>query len=225
MSCDTSRKRLWKALKLNPIEMENIYFDAKNKAQEKKPSQAERDLWLEKTDRLFSYFDYYELNRPVHSKTGFPRLSSMAGYATLLDKLEESGSLTIERPLGINRDDLIKFLSKLGELAIQHHTKIELAVLGGAAMVFGYSTRKATLDIDAVFIAPINKAELRGLIHSVAEEFDLPDDWLNDAAQGFLKKITIGKKVFSAPGIDVNILIPEQLLASKLGSWRNKKDR
>lgn len=92
-------------------------------------------------------------------------------------------------------------------------------------MVFGYSTRPATIDIDAVFIAPTNKSELRGLIHSVAEEFEISDDWLNDAAQGFLRKIGIGKKVFSAPGIEVNTLIPEQLLASKLGSWRGKKDR
>lgn len=225
MSCDTNRKRLWKILKLNSLEMENIYLTAKDRAQEIPPTQTERELWIDKTERLFTFFDYQELARPVHSKTGLPRLSSLAGYAALWDELENRQALTIEPPTGINKDDLTKLLTKLGELAVQHQTKIELAILGGAAMVLGYSSRTATLDIDAVFIAPTDKVEIRKLIHETAEEFNLSDDWLNDAAQGFLNAVSIGKSVFSAPGIDVNLLIPEQLLASKLGSWRGRKDR
>ena len=225
MSGDTTRKRLWKKLALNSSEMEAIYLIAKNNAQENKPSKADRKLWVEKTERLFSFFDYHELAHPVHSITGLPKLSSMAGYAALWDELENRQAMNIEQPAGILKKDLIKFLTKLGELASSRKIKIELAILGGAAMVLGYSSRVATLDIDAVFISPQNKSELRELIHSVAEEYDIPDDWLNDAAQGFLKKISIGKEVFSAPGIQVNLLAPEQLLASKLGSWRGIKDR
>ena len=92
-------------------------------------------------------------------------------------------------------------------------------------MVLGFSARVATLDIDAVILAPANKKEVQEMIIAVAEEFDLPDAWLNNAAQGFLRNISIGKNVFSGPGIEVNILKPEQLLATKLGAWRSKKDR
>ncbi len=154
MSCDTIRKRLWKKLALNLTEMEAIYLTAKNKAQENRPSKAERKLWVEKTERLFSFFDYHELARPVHSTTGLPKLSSLAGYAALWDELENRQAMNIEQPSGILQADLIKFLAKLGELASSRKIKIELAILGRAAMVLGYSVRVATLDIVLFLFLP-----------------------------------------------------------------------
>ena len=225
MSCDTTRKRLWRKLGLNVSDVEIIFRGAKDTALQNKPTKNEKKVWMDKTERLFTVFEYHELPLPVHSKTGLPRTSSMAGYAAVWDELVRRDALGIEVPTGINRDDLVKFLTRLGEFAVQHNTKIELAVLGGAAMVLGYSTRVATLDIDAVFLEPVNKNEIREMVKTVAKEFDIAEDWLNDAAQGFLKKIKLGKVVFSSPGIYVRILSPEQLLASKLGAWRSKKDR
>jgi len=214
MSCDTNRRRLWKALKVNADQMEAIFYAAKTAALKRKPTEAERAIWVDKTERLLAFFDYQEIPRPVHSKSGLPRLSSLAGYAAVLDALEQIQVLNIEAPAGITREDLKRFLTRLGELANQSDIKIELAVMGGAAMVLGFSARVATMDVDAVILLPKNKSIVRALSKTVAEEHDLPEDWLNDAAAGFLKQISLGDRVYSAPGIEVWLLCPEQLLAT-----------
>jgi hypothetical protein len=49
-------------------------------------------------------------------------------------------------------------------------------------------------------------------------------DWFNDAAKGFLVGVTFGRLLFSAPGIEVWQPQAEQLLAMKLGAWRDDVD-
>jgi predicted nucleotidyltransferase len=58
----------------------------------------------------------------------------------------------------------------------------------------------------------------------VASELELPEDWLNDGAKGFLNGLTIGPLLLSAPGIQVHQVTPEQLLAMKLSAWRDDTD-
>lgn len=58
----------------------------------------------------------------------------------------------------------------------------------------------------------------------MAQEFEWPDDWLNDAAKGFLMGVSDGPVVLSSPGIEVYQPAVEQLLAMKLCAWRDDVD-
>lgn len=63
----------------------------------------------------------------------------------------------------------------------------QLLIGGGAAMVLAYHLPLATADIDGlVFRSKITQAELTPLIHRVADELQLPKDWLNSYFNTFL---------------------------------------
>jgi len=58
----------------------------------------------------------------------------------------------------------------------------EISLLDGTAMVLAFQARQSTKDVDAIFApAGIIREEAR----LVAQELDLPPDWLNDTAKGF----------------------------------------
>jgi predicted nucleotidyltransferase len=59
----------------------------------------------------------------------------------------------------------------------------------------------------------------------VASRLDLPDDWLNDAAKGYLVGLTIGEVLYESPNLLVRAASLPQLLAMKLAAWRDEIDR
>jgi len=61
--------------------------------------------------------------------------------------------------------------------------KAEVGVVGGAAMVLAFNAREATRDVDEIF-APA--ARVHAAAAEVASLLDLPVDWLNDAAKGYM---------------------------------------
>lgn len=72
-------------------------------------------------------------------------------------------------------------------------------------MLMVYQARLTTRDVDAVILAPDVVAKVRNWVKQVASEQDLPDDWLNDGAKGYLTGIGYGPTIFSAPGIQVRM--------------------
>jgi hypothetical protein len=75
-----------------------------------------------------------------------------------------------------------------------------------------------------VVLPPSDPAEVRALAAAVANERGWPEDWLNDAAKGFMVGISDGPVIFAAPGIEVCRPAIAQLLAMKLGAWRDDLD-
>ncbi len=124
----------------------------------------------------------------------------------------------------IGKQDLIAALTRLGELAAAQGMKLDLLLLGGGVMVLAFGTRQATRDVDVVVLPPSKPSAVRELAATVAAERGWPDDWLNDAAKGYMVKLSSGPVVFSAPGIDVRCPAWEQLLAMKLCAWRDDVD-
>lgn len=75
-----------------------------------------------------------------------------------------------------------------------------------------------------VILLPAETASIRAMAKTIAEVRGWPDDWLNDAAKGFMVGISPGPVVFSSPGIVVRRPAFEQLLAMKLCAWRDDVD-
>jgi hypothetical protein len=100
----------------------------------------------------------------------------------------------------------------------------ELLVLGGAALALLYNARETTKDVDVYIVAPKKAAVLRDAASRVGRRLNLPADWLNDGAKGFIRNLAIGETVFQAEALVVRALAPEQLLAMKLSAWRGEVD-
>lgn len=91
-------------------------------------------------------------------------------------------------------------------------------------MVLAYNARQSTRDVDAVILAPRDATRVRRWAARVAAECNWPDDWLNDAAKGYLVGSSAGPLLLEAPGIRVRAPSVAQLLAMKLSAWRDDVD-
>lgn len=124
----------------------------------------------------------------------------------------------------IARQEIIAALERLGQLAQAQGEEIELVLIGGALMVLAYETRLSTRDVDAVILAPREASVVRGFVRVIAAERGWPEDWLNDAAKGYLVGLSTGPVIFAAPGIEVRSPAVAQSLAMKLSAWRDDVD-
>jgi predicted nucleotidyltransferase len=123
-----------------------------------------------------------------------------------------------------SREEIIEGLTRLGELAQAQGLHIDLTLVGGAVMVLAFNTRPATRDVDAFIRAPHEARLVRELVKQVANERDWNEDWLNDAAKGYLVGVSDGLILFDAPGLQARAPALEQLLAMKLSAWRDEVD-
>lgn len=124
----------------------------------------------------------------------------------------------------LTKQEITQALEQLGKLAQQQGQSIELLLMGGAAMVLMYNARPSTRDVDVLILSPPKAQIVRELARQVAKENDLPEDWLNDGAKGYLVGVSQGTVIFSAPGILVKSPAVSQLLAMKLSAWRDDVD-
>ncbi len=124
----------------------------------------------------------------------------------------------------LGKQAVIDALTRLGELAAARGHKVDLLLVGGGIMVLLFETREATRDLDVVVLPPSDPAEVRALAATVASERGWPENWLNDAVKGFMTGISEGPVIFAAPGITVRRPEIAQLLAMKLGAWRDDVD-
>jgi hypothetical protein len=84
------------------------------------------------------------------------------------------------------------------------------------------TTRRATRDLDAVFIP---SDVVRQAAAAVAEREGLAEDWLNDAIKGFLPgPDPDAQRFYSSDSLIVDVASPRHLLAMKLFAARAEID-
>ncbi|MDD2247718.1 MAG: DUF6036 family nucleotidyltransferase [Proteiniphilum sp.] len=107
---------------------------------------------------------------------------------------------------------MMKYLEILNKRLADIGKTAEIVLFGGAVMCMVYGARSFTKDIDALF-------EPKGLIYKlsreIAADYDLADDWLNDAVKGFLSDKNDVKLYKKFSNLNVYVPSPEYLLAMK----------
>jgi hypothetical protein len=102
--------------------------------------------------------------------------------------------------------------------------RAEIVVAGGAALVVLYGAREATKDVDAFAVGLTDGPALRRAVVRVSSTLELPEDWLNDGAKGYLNGVQPGQVLLDRPTLLIRALAPQQLLAMKLCAWRDDVD-
>jgi len=114
----------------------------------------------------------------------------------------------------LTRAQIVRALTRLGELCAAAAIKAEIAIYGGTVMMIAYDCRQATKDVDAIF-RPAGVIE--PLIRQVAVELKLPEDWMNSGVKTFVGARE-ARQEFSElqiPGLVLTRPSPEYLLAMK----------
>jgi hypothetical protein len=122
----------------------------------------------------------------------------------------------------LDRDTIVKALSLVDEWLAAHGEKAEIFLVGGAVMCLVHHSRPATKDVDGWFSEP---TIVREAARAVARELDLPEDWLNDAAKGFVPASAVYETWQKLPQLTISTVDAPTLLAMKCAAARTDEDR
>lgn len=123
----------------------------------------------------------------------------------------------------MNTDDITKYLQMVGHELVEKGKKLEIVLLGGAAMLIEIGNRESTHDVDTFFVSDFTAIIKASAV--VAARENLPDGWLNNAAAGFtynFKKQPEKKLWKSFPGLDVYVVSLDYLFVTKIMASRYK---
>lgn len=126
--------------------------------------------------------------------------------------------------MALSADDIRRAFVALSEELERAQRHAEMIVFGGAALVLLFRARESTKDVDAYFVTP-EASTIRSAAEAVAERLELPVDWLNDAAKGYVVELTTGAILYESGALTIRAASTPQLLAMKLAAWRDAVDR
>jgi hypothetical protein len=84
----------------------------------------------------------------------------------------------------LSRDDILRGLRRLDELAKEANKVVEIAIYGGAALSLAFDLRVTTRDVDAVIRGARDFSRVAAA--RIASEEGWPEDWLYDGVKGFI---------------------------------------
>ena len=131
--------------------------------------------------------------------------------------------------MALTVDLLRRAFARMGAILADEGRVVELAVYGGSAIMLQFDWRAATEDVDAVVREGYDERAIAPVVATVAAEFGLEADWLNDAVGMFtplverdgLFEVSGEYPVGSEPGLRVLVATPSYLLAMKLMALAN----
>lgn len=117
----------------------------------------------------------------------------------------------------LSKEKLLDLFHQLDEQLRARGEIGEVGVVGGSAMCLVFDARRSTKDVDAVFKPT---SVIRAIAARIAEAEDLPRDWLNDAAKGFIEGTFDRVMILSLANLRVWAPEAKYLLAMKCLSAR-----
>lgn len=116
----------------------------------------------------------------------------------------------------LSRDDIRRALLALAGELKELSARCEIVVVGGAAVVLLYGAREATKDVDVVILSRIDPTLVRRAVQRVAGALGLPDDWLNDAAKGYVGRPSMDLRDLVRALLSFDALAARQWVADSL---------
>ena len=117
----------------------------------------------------------------------------------------------------LSRDETLAYFKEINRRLALEGKFGEILITGGAALTLVFNARASTRDIDAVFRP---KEDMRKIISSMADDYNLPYDWLNDQVKIYVTDKIKFKEFLSYSNLTVSTIDAESLLAMKLSSAR-----
>ncbi len=124
----------------------------------------------------------------------------------------------------LSRHDILFLFDRLAEAAEKRNLRVEVFLVGGGAMALAYNTARTTGDLDGVFEP---KAVVYELVAEIAatSDLNLPADWLNDGAKGFMPGDDPNAAVFyDRPGLSLRVASPRYLFVMKAMAARESDE-
>lgn len=127
------------------------------------------------------------------------------------------------------REQLLHGLNRLLELCENNDLSVRIQVVGGCAVVLQYNqSRQPTVDVDCVVLGESSHRDrFIDLVRTVADDFDWPDDWLNQKVGIFWPETNEDKgwvTILEGGNSRVEVAGPRMLLAMKLRAGRPFRD-
>lgn len=124
---------------------------------------------------------------------------------------------------GLSREDILRGLGRLDEIAREAGKVVEIAIYGGAALSLAFDMRVTTRDVDAVMRGATDF--VRTAAARIAREQGWPRDWLNDGVKGFIspkEEMSLMAEFRAAEGSGLRIFLPspQYLFAMKCMAMR-----